>query len=360
MNTESEQKRTPLVYALQNGSLDAIECMALATVERMSNEYEPLIFAPPGATLHAAERRGYEVFQFDTPFEFARKLRPVLAMNKRLAFVSGSITQSRACILLNRLYRREISHLHVVHGGTDEQSYEKKARLNNTGVLFVAASPYIRSRLVASGVRADRIRVIEDFLSESQVRSAPKREPFSKDGVRKLIVISRLEPINRVDLLLDALDRGPALRRLSVRVYGEGSDLEKLRTRGARRNPNVIFAGSSNTVHGPLAASDLLVHLCPEEPFGRSAIEAMAAGVPALVPNSGGAAAVVENEVSGFHFEANKPDSLAAKLVDLSKAEASLLNRIVAGGRAALESRFSATARVEDYRLLLNELSLAN
>jgi len=359
METRSEDKRIPLVYVLQTGSLDCNERLALATVERMSNEYQPMIFAPTGAALHAAERRGYAVFQFNGPLEFARKLRPVLAMNKRLAFVATTVVHSRACIFLNRFYRRDISHLHLVHGRADEQSYERKRSLNNAGVLFVAASPYIRSGLVASGVRADRIRVIEDFLSESHVSSAPKREPFLSNGVQKLIVISRIDPINRVDLLLDALDRGPALRRLSVRVYGEGSDLEKLRTRAVRRNPNVIFAGSSDTVHGPLAASDLLVHLCPEEPFGRSAIEAMAAGVPALVPNSGGAAAVVENEVSGFHFEANKPDSLAAKLVDLSKAEASLLNRIVAGGRAALESRFSAAARVEDYRLLLNELSFS-
>ena len=134
-------------------------------------------------------------------------------------------------------------------------------------------------------------------------------------------------------------------------------DLEKLRTRAARRNPNVIFVGLSDTVYRPLAASVLLVHLGPEEPFGLSAIEAMAAGVPALVPNTGGAAAVVENEVSGFHFQADKADSLAAKLLELSKAEASLLNRVVSGGRAALESRFSAAVRVEDYRRLLHESS---
>jgi glycosyltransferase involved in cell wall biosynthesis len=226
-------------------------------------------------------------------------------------------------------------------------------------VLFIAGSPFIRTGLLANGVRTDRIRVIEDFLSDSQVRSAPRREQFSSDGVRKLIVISRVDPIKRVDLLLDALDREPALRRLSVRVYGVGSDLEKLRKRAARRNPNVIFAGFSDSVSRPLAASDLLVHLCPEEPFGMSAIEAMAAGVPALVPNTGGAASVVENEVSGFHFEANKPDALAAKLVNLSRAEASLLNRVVAAGRTALESRFSAAARAEDYRRLLNESRLA-
>jgi glycosyltransferase involved in cell wall biosynthesis len=323
----------------------------------VSDEFEPLIFAPRGAVLTAAGRRGHAVVAFKDLLDFSLKLRPVLSMHKRMAFVTTSVSHSLACVVLNKFYGRDISHLHVVHGEADEQSYNHKRRLNNTGVFFIAASPFIATRLRANGVRADRIRVIEDFLSDSQVRTAPKREQFSKDGVRKLIVISRVDPNKRVDLLLDALDREPALRRLSVRVYGVGSDLEKLRTRGARRNPNVIFAGFSETVNRPLAASDLLVHLCPEEPFGLSAVEAMAAGVPALVPNTGGAAGVVENDVSGFHFEANKPEALAARLVGLSRAEASLLNRVVAGGRAALESRFSAAARAEDYRRLLNEPS---
>jgi hypothetical protein len=32
-----------------------------------------------------------------------------------------------------------------------------------------------------------------------------------------------------------------------------------------------------------------------------------------------------------------------------------LLNRVVSGGRRALESRFSAPARIQDYRELLRE-----
>lgn len=324
METNLEQRRVPLIYAMSNSGVDDGERMALATVDRVSDEFEPLIFAPPGAALHAAARRGHAVVAFKDTLDFAMKLRPILSMNKRLAFVTTSVAQSLACVFINKFYGRDISHLHVVHGEEDAAfAYERKRRLNNTGVLFIAGSLFIRNRLLASGIRPDRIKVIEDFLSDSQVRSAPRREEFSRSGVRKLIVISRVDPIKRVDLLLDALDREPTLRRTSVRVYGVGTDLEKLRTRAARRNPNVIFAGFSETVNRPLAASDLLVHLCPEEPFGLSAIKAMAAGVPALVPNKGGAAMVVENEVSGFHFEADKPDALAAKLVDLSKADAS-------------------------------------
>ena len=45
----------------------------------------------------------------------------------------------------------------------------------------------------------------------------------------------------------------------------------------------------ASAVAAAIADADLLVHLCPVEPFGLAILEAMAAAVPVLVPNSGGA-----------------------------------------------------------------------
>lgn len=346
--------RTPLVYALHSGNLYGTERMALSTIERLTDEFEPLMFAPPGPALAAAAQCGYATFPFNSPLEFAAKLRKVLAANKRLAFVATGVAHSLACIVLNGIYRRKISHIHVVHGGADEQlSYGRKRRLNKTDVTFVAVSPYVQTRLIANGVCGDRITVIENFLTDAQVRNSVKREAFSTNGVRNLIVISRIDPIKRVDLLLDALDLEPALQNLPIRIFGTGWDFETLCNRASQRNANVTFEGFSDEIPLKLAESDLLIHLCPEEPFGLSLIEAMAAGVPVLVPNSGGAAIVVDHDRSGFHFEANRADALAARLQELTTIGADTLNRVVAGGRAALASRFSATLRTEDYRRLL-------
>jgi glycosyltransferase involved in cell wall biosynthesis len=153
-----------------------------------------------------------------------------------------------------------------------------------------------------------------------------------------------------VDLLIDALDTMPALASLEIRVLGAGWDLETLRARAQARNPNVIFTGFLPNALEELAQADLMVHMCPVEPFGLTILEAMAAGVPVLVPDSGGAGSVVEEGVSGFRFRSNDARSLAARLVELTQAPADSLNRIVVGGRAALASRFSAEARLADYR----------
>lgn len=352
---EVRNMKLPLVYALHSGNLYGTERMALATVEGLADEFEPIIFAPPGLALKEAERLGFAVQPFSSPLEFAWKLRPFLSRHKKLAFVATGVAHSLACLAWNTLYCRQIVHLHIVHGGTDERlSYGRKQKLNGRQVTFVAVSHFVRERLIANGVAANQIEVIENFLPDRQIAAAPKHPSFDLPGVRQIIVISRLDPIKRVDVLLDALDQQTALGALSFRIFGTGWQLEELRARAAARNPNVMFAGFQNDVAGELAAADLLVHTCPEEPFGLAIIEAMAANVPVLVPDSGGAGSLVEEGVSGFRFAANQSASLAARLCELRNASADLLNRVVVGGRQALGSRFSAAARTADYRRLLH------
>jgi hypothetical protein len=56
---------------------------------------------------------------------------------------------------------------------------------------------------------------------------------------------------------------------------------------------------------------------------------------------------------SGYRFAANEAAALAQALLDLDVTTAPELNAVVAGGRCALETRFSAAARADDYRRLL-------
>lgn len=348
----------PLVYALHSGNLYGTERMALATLEGLRERFAPVLLAPPGPALAEAARLGIPGESFASPREFARRLQPWLAQHRRVAFIATGVAHSLIFLALNAWYRRKSVHLHLVHGGTDERlSYGRKRLLNPTAAKLVAVSDFVRQRLMAHGVAPDKIWVIENFLTDERVRSAPRRPPFESAGVRKVVIVSRIDPIKRVDLLLDALDRHPDLGALSFRILGSGWDLEKLRQRAAERHPNVNFLGFTEAVAEELAAADLLLHLCPSEPFGLALLEAMAAGVPVLAPDSGGAALLVEEGVSGGRFHADDPEALAARLRELHAAPAELLNRWVAGGDRALATRFSQTERLADYERLLAEVA---
>jgi glycosyltransferase involved in cell wall biosynthesis len=259
----------------------------------------------------------------------------------------------------NMFYRREVAHLHLVHGGAEEaKSYGRKRWLNRTGVAFVAVSNFVKERLIAHDVQSQRITVIENFLPTLQDTAKKRRAPFTRPGIERVLVISRLDPMKRVDLLLDALDLAPDLQSLSIRILGTGWDEERLQARAAQYHPNVTFTGFTADVAEELIASDILAHCCPVEPFGLALLEAMAVGVPVLAPDAGGAASLVEEGVSGFHFHANNAASLAERLRALRLLPAECLNTVVRGGDRALATRFAARERIVDYqRLITRQLS---
>jgi glycosyltransferase involved in cell wall biosynthesis len=348
--------KIPLIYALHSGKLYGTERMALSTAAGLLDRFAPLIMAPPGPALEEAKQRGYEVAPFQNAWQFAVALRRALTASPEAAFLATGVMHSGVCLALNKVYRRRIAHLHLVHGGAAEMlSYGRKRKLNGEPVEFVAVSKYVRERLLAHEVNAGQIQVIENFLPDAQLAACPKREHFRTGDIRRLIVISRLDPEKRVGLLLDALSRDKEAARFEVRIYGTGGQGDALKQRAREAGLNVSFVGFQARVDECLAESDLLVHLCPVEPFGLAIIEAMAAGVPVLAPNAGGAGSLVEDGVSGFHFNADDAGHLNARLRAVAELGADRLNRVVTNGRHLLATRFSEAARLGDYRRILME-----
>lgn len=345
------------LYALHSGNLYGTERMALVTLEGLRDDFDPVVFAPPGPALDEARRLGMTAVEFGHARQFALRLLPFILRHKRIAFAATGVMHSLVFLALNALPRRRNVHLHLVHGGTDErESYGRKKRLNGLPVTLVAVSEFVRERLIAHAAAPGQIIVVENFLPQTQIDAAPRRPAFTETGVRNVLVVSRVDPIKRIDLLLDMLDRHPEFAHLNFRVLGTGWELDKLRERAAQSHPNVSFEGFCADVPNALAESDLLLHLCPVEPFGLAILEAMAAGLPVLVPNQGGAAGIVEPGVSGFRFQANDTESLAAVLADVAGSGADRLNAIVAAADARLRDRYSDRVCLDNYRQLLEPL----
>jgi glycosyltransferase involved in cell wall biosynthesis len=135
-------------------------------------------------------------------------------------------------------------------------------------------------------------------------------------------------------------------------LYGSGEEAELLRARAAR-HPNVHLHGFVPDAAAALGEADLLLHTCPEEPFGLVLLEAFAAGVPVLVPNSGGARDIVQDGVNGWHFTANNAVALGQRLRALIDMPCAQLNAIAAGGRQSLHNEFHPSRQADRYAALL-------
>ncbi len=342
--------RPRFLFPLHSGNLYGTERMALNLAQGLSDTFDATLLAPPGPAVEEGRRLGVDIRPFGSKRDLLHHFREAIVSSEQLVFMATGVSHSLLMAGLNAVYRRPLLHLHRVPGGTDERlSYGRKRHLNHLPVRFITNSAFSRSRLQAHGVRDDRIVVIENFLDAGR-RHAARRPQFTGDGVRRIVVVSRIDPIKRIDVLLDALQRHPDLADLEIRVLGQGELFPQLAARARRDHANVDFAGFQPNVAEEMAAADLLVHLCPEEPFGLAIIEAMASGLPVLVPDAGGAGDLVDDGRTGFRFRANDPDDLGRCLRELRRAPAARLNAIVGAADHLLDTRFSAAARLEDYR----------
>ncbi len=342
----------PLIYVLHNGNLYGMEQMALATLDGLRDEFEPYLFAPDGGVIKEALKMGISAQPYSSLTDLTIKLWLLVAAHRELGFIATDLAHSFSLIRLNFLYRRKITHLHMVSNGAEDSTYSKTGKLNNRDVTFVALSESVREKLIAQGTRHERIRVVENFLSEKRKTELPRRMPFTTNGVKKIAVISRLEPVKKVDLLLDALDFNPELSSLEFTIFGTGSQFETLRQRALKNNPNVHFAGGEQNITEKLVKADLLLHLCPAESSGLTILEALTADVPVLTADNGGIGSMISHNINGFSFRANDAENLARRLHELTEVSFDLLNAIAKGGRHLLNIRFSAENGVEKYRRL--------
>lgn len=358
------RERIPLIYALSNGRRYGMQQMAYATASGLRSEFDPVIFVPKGPAGVEARELGFAVVELRDQssdesggltsaqsWEFSAQLRPYLERHKRLAFFGTRCMHNIVFAATNLAYRRRVANFHIVHGVEAEAGYRKKKILDRSPfpISVVAVSDFSRERMRAYGLRRP-VRVIENYLTDACLAATPRRAPFEQPGVRRAAVVSRLDPVKRIDVLLECLEKRPGLNAIAFHLYGDGPVENALKARAAQGGLNVIFEGYRSDVAEELAKADVLIHLCPLEALPLALLEAMAADVPVVAPDHGGAACVIAHGVNGLRFAANDPASLGACLAGLRDAQPARLNALVAGGRAALETRFSEPLRLAEYR----------
>ncbi|MEY2632881.1 MAG: hypothetical protein RIR00_1535 [Pseudomonadota bacterium] len=348
---------TPLLYILYCSDLNGTEQMALQTCAGLAGQYAPLLLAPPGPLHAEAQRRGVASLEFASVAQLFHLLFRQFMRHRRLAVLATGVRQSLLCHWLARMFGSELSHLHLVHGGsTDWHSYGRKARLLPLPLRFVTVSEFSRGKLVEYGCPAARVEVIENFIAGSNWTPRP---PFVAGGpLRKVALLTRLEPWKRVDLLLAALERHPELRQMAFHVFGNGRE-QAAYLRRSRDWPNLHWRDFVPDAPALFHEFDLLLHPCGEEPFGLVVLEAMLCDLPVLVPDRGGSGALVQPELTGFHFVADDPESLAAALLRLREMAPATLNAVTAAARAALRPRFAADERIGDYQRVIDSAFVA-
>jgi len=190
---------------------------------------------------------------------------------------------------------------------------------------------------VSDGIRK---RVRDTYGFDSPVVHPPVQTGRLQPSARgeRLLVISRLLPYKRVDLVVAAARQ----LGLGLDVVGDGPLLDELRS----------AAGPGTTFHGaaPEETVTRLLETCStvcvagQEDFGIVAVEAQAAGKPVVAYGQGGARETIVDGVTGVLFDEQTVTCIACAVVACDELDTP------PEAIAASAARFSASAFVEGLR----------
>lgn len=217
--------------------------------------------------------------------------------------------------------------------------------------LVLCVSAAVRRVLSGCGVEAARTRVVRDAVDPSDL--TPRRP----GRLREAAGVEEGAPlVGAVGALVGHKDHGTFVRaaariaaeRPDVRfvVAGEGPERSRLERLAAERGlgDRVRLPGHVPGVARSLRDLDCFVMCSREEGLGSAALEALAAGVPAVVTRAGGLAEVAGEGVPGV--PPGEPDALAAAVLRLLEDPAARAAAVRAGSRKV--RRFSVARMAAD------------
>ena len=218
----------------------------------------------------------------------------------------------------------------------------------------VAVSEAVRDALIRSGVPEGMVTVVRSALDLSRFERLPSRGEARRalglpEGAPVCVTVGALERRKGQALLLKAAamvrERVPDAVFLLV---GDGPKAAELREEAERMglSGSVRFLGWRDDVPRILSAADLLVHPALREGIPGAAMEAGAAGLPAVAFEVGGVPEVVEHGRTGLLVPPGDVEGLARAVVSLL-TDGRRREEMGRAARERVEREFSAERMVE-------------
>lgn len=216
----------------------------------------------------------------------------------------------------------------------------------------IVCSSHMRNEVMGVfGLPADKVRVIPNGVDAGQFAQARAYRGAGGASDSIILFVGRLVNEKGVQTLIEAMPKilthWPGARLV---IAGRGPAEESLRqlAAGLGLGGSVSMVGfvpddERNRLYG-IAAAAVVPSLY--EPFGITALEAMAAGTPLIAADTGGLAEIVKHGVNGWQFYSGSSNSLADAVLRVLHSPEAAITTAEAARREVLSTyEWSVIAR---------------
>ena len=309
--------RAPSIAVSYSGLLGGAERVLLDMAGGLPEP--PLIACPPGPLAEAARSRGLGVFELrERSLDLRSSVYNRVAAPARVAAqgaeVKGLVASVGPALLIawgmragaavatafprGRRPPLLLQHNDLLPGPLVARAVRRMA---SGADVVVAVSACVACDLDPEGGLAERLRVVLPGVDLERFRPPPS--PPALAGA-EVLVLGAIEPWKQPDLALEAAALAAReLPTLRLRMIGDPIGpcgrrlLERLRRRAEQPDlrGRVTLAGAVSEPERALASAACLLHCAEKEPYGMVVAEALASGVPVVVPDSCGPAEIVDS-----------------------------------------------------------------
>jgi glycogen(starch) synthase len=222
--------------------------------------------------------------------------------------------------LVATIHSTEIGRRNGLHTDYERMIHQTENWLAHESWRIVCCSEYMAQHVTwAYGLPQDRVVVIPNGVDasvyEKEFDRTEFRKRFALPEEKIVLYVGRLVYEKGVQTLVSAIPK--ILSRVNAKfvVVGDGGMKDHLMRQVAnmRLTHRIMFTGflDEESLRKLYQIADVCVVPSLYEPFGITALEAMAAKTPLVVSNTGGLSEIVEHDKTGTKVYAGNTDSLA-------------------------------------------------
>lgn len=288
----------------------------------------------------------------------AARSHDVVYANSQKAFVLAAIASA--------VVRRPlIWHLHDIISSEHFGAVQRRTQVmlaNARATKVIVPSQAAAAAFIEAGGRRDLVEVVPNGLAlPPEPRTAAElRQSLGLPSGPLVGVFSRLAAWKGQHVLLEALAGLPGVGCIVVgdALFGEQAYALELKQMVLERGlaDRVRFLGHRSDVPKLMKAVDVMVHPSIDpEPFGRTLVEAMLAGVPVIATNAGAAPDILEGGRAGTLVPPNDAAALARAIAAVLARPETLEGQLAYASLRA-QAQYSVTQMLDAIGLVIRRL----